>query len=692
MLDSLIKLFSQRPVLCLVFVLILIFAALAIGYAVGINRLMRGRCGKDDRSAYVGKIENLIIDYLNLGVIAYNADSAVYCNNTIRELPGFLGEDKKIPRDINSFLTRYEQDNHLKSNYILNSENDDTVIRANYTVGRKIYEIRILHRVVDGDRLDIVIVDDITQIKDDERRQKDLAANVSHELKTPLTVIRASELFVNSIRPDKMPEYDEIIKWGNRIVANAVRMQDIVQDFLILSMTSSNVPMNIIDIREAAVKAVGSISDYPNRDKVSINIPDEGCYPLVFGNANLVMRVIINMLTNAVKYIDYEGKTAPHEINIEIVEIDDRVAVSVSDNGRGIPGKDIDHLFERFYRVDNSGSRDVGGSGIGLSIAKDVANMHDGTITVVSELGSGSTFTLSLPKAQTVFTNVFEDASTGIVSENQYYRTAADFMAVQVTEAVRSMGYSDVLEAADEMEKTSPGEKTAHDRRLATLLTKLGKERYDELVEELTFVEDDGFDDEFDDEQDTDDVSFDEDIDDIGAAAEDGEIVEISAETAAGEPETDSEEKSGEAQFQPLQPSVRAVPEISSELMTSLESEPESPEEEEIRKQKEEARKLLTTPILPRAVPDRKISPETPETAKKDSNVKETVRIHPNKEKKLYNGISRKSGKKKSTLFEEIKETPAAPEEPEIRSAVRKVLDETSPIVPADQKEEEQSE
>ncbi len=126
--------------------------------------------------------------------------------------------------------------------------------------------------------------------------------------------------------------------------------------------------------------------------------------------------------------------------------------------------------------------------------------------------------------------------------------------------------------------------------------------------------------------------------------------------------------------------------------MTSLESEPESPEEEEIRKQKEEARKLLTTPILPRAVPDRKISPETPETAKKDSNVKETVRIHPNKEKKLYNGISRKSGKKKSTLFEEIKETPAAPEEPEIRSAVRKVLDETSPIVPADQKEEEQSE
>ena len=262
-------------------------------------------------------------------------------------------------------------------------------------------------------------------------------------------------------------------------------------------------------------------------------------------------------------------------------------------------------------------------------------------------------------------------------------------MAVQVTEAVRSMGYSDVLEAADEMEKTSPGEKTAHDRRLATLLTKLGKERYDELVEELTFVEDDGFDDEFDDEQDTDDVSFDEDIDDIGAAAEDGEI---SAETAAGEPETDSEEKSGEAPLQPSQPSVRAVPEISSELMTSLESEPESPEEEEIRKQKEEARKLLTTPILPRAVPDRKISPETPETAKKDSNVKETVRIHPNKEKKLYNGISRKSGKKKSTLFEEIKETPAAPEEPEIRSAVRKVLDETSPIVPADQKEEEQSE
>ena len=179
-------------------------------------------------------------------------------------MEGFL-EGSPIPATMDEFLDKFEQGNHLKSDYLLNIDNTDSAIRVNYNSGNKIFEIKILHKIYENTRLDIVIVDDITQIKDDERRQKDLAANVSHELKTPLTVIRASELFINNITPDNMPSYEQIKTWGTRVVTNAVRMQDIVQDFLTLSMCQDKVPMTIVDIGQIIGRAVSSVAEYPGR-------------------------------------------------------------------------------------------------------------------------------------------------------------------------------------------------------------------------------------------------------------------------------------------------------------------------------------------------------------------------------------------------------------------------------------------
>ena len=624
MLLSVRTIISENIALALVAVGILILISLFVGYLIG-NVLLRKRVDSVVRELeHAGLIKGSIIDNVNLGVIAYGADGALYSNQTVYELPGFLGKSGSIPRDINAFLEAYDQDNHLKSGYLLNAENDDNIIRANYCVGRKIYEIKVLRRALGSDMLDIVIVDDITQIKDDERRQKDLAANVSHELKTPLTVIRASEFFVNNITPDNVPTYDEIKKWGNRIVSNAVRMQDIVQDFLILSMCSANVPMSILDLGDIVNKAVNNITDYPGRDRVHINLPAPDAYPLVYGNPNLVMRVIINLLTNSVKYIDYEGKMQPHVINISIAPIDDRVAVQVEDNGRGIPEDSIDHLFERFYRVDNSGARDVGGSGIGLAIAKEVADMHGGTINVVSNLGQGATFTFVLPSAQNVFKSVYDDAVAGVVSDNQYYLGAADFMGLQTVEAVRSMGYDDVTEEADAFENCVSGDKEAHDKALTGLLTKIGKDRYRELVEEMTML-----DDEFYDE---DDEDFDEEAEGIEAEDETSEAT--------------------------------ATPEVTVD-----------PEAEQAALQKEEARKILTQTILPR-------SPMYKNEEKIPDESKEIIRIHPNTPRKMYNS---KSGKKKTSLFEGFTVRRQKSEEPARKSAVRQVLDEAGPIVtPAD--------
>ena len=629
MFESLGLFVQEHLALCLAFSGIMFFSAMGIGYLVGNNTLNR-KVDSDindliKRLRYDGQIRSSIIDNVNLGVIAYDSEGLVYNNSTLLELSEFIGGDGTIPRDIHAFLDRYEKDNHLKSNYLLNVDNDDSVIRANYIADRKIYEIKILHRSVEDTRLDIVIVDDITQVKDDERRQKDLAANVSHELKTPLTVIRASEFFVSNITPTNMPSYEELIKWGNRIIANAVRMQDIVQDFLILSMCSQSVPMTITDVGEAINRAVNNLSDYPGRDKVEIKVPEKMYFPLVYGNLNLIMRVIINLLTNGVKYIDYDGKTEPNTIEISVVEIGDRIGIEVKDNGRGIPAKDIDHLFERFFRVDNSGSRDVGGSGIGLSIAKDVADMHDGTISVSSNMGQGSAFTLVLPQAAGVFESIYDDAATGVISDNPYYRSAAEFMALQAAEAVRSLGYDDAAEAVEKYETTPYKDKDLHDKSMTELLVKMGKERYMDLVDELTYIEPDfEYEEEFDDLEDEDQV----------------------AETV---------------------PQVRQTPEISRDLMNELEQEGDKSEQE-----KEEARKILTQPILPRVIPKTE-----PNSVRSEEKSKESVTIHPKTEKKRYNNNGVSLGGKKPKKKE--KKTDKK-DEPEIQSAVRKVLEESVPL------------
>ena len=658
----------------LVVLLIVVVASLGLGYMVGINQFNKKIDSDIDevikRLKYEGAVSASIIDNVGLGVIAYDRNGVVYSNHTLDSLAEFLPNSsdgkslKYIPKTVDEFLNRYDRNNHLKSNYLLNLESNDTIIRANYMTDHRIYEIKMIHRFFDENRIDIVIVDDITQIKDDERRQKDLAANVSHELKTPLTVIRASEFFVNNITPEKMPSYEEITKWGNRIVANAVRMQDIVQDFLILSMCSQVVPMTIIDLGEVITKAVNNLSDYPNRDKVNIKVPENMYYPLLFGNANLVMRIIINLLTNAIKYINYEGKTAANEISIEVESIGDRIGIMITDNGRGIPAQDIDHLFERFYRVDNSGSHDVGGSGIGLAIAKDVADMHDGTISVTSEIGNGSTFTLVLPQAAGVFKNVYDDAGTGIVSDNQYYRNAAEFMAIQAVEAVRSMGYDDAEGEASAFENIKEGEKTAHDKAVAALFTKLGEERYTDLVDELTYIEpemDEVFDDEGFDDEEAEDLIDDLEIDDE-------EIAETEESEEPSEPES-------------------AEDDVGSEI---------DEEEEEIKKQKEEARKLLTQPILPRAAQVNTTAHEpvriTPEKQGKDEISKERVMIHPNNDGKMYNSSGKKGSRKKSGLFDNLtKPKQEAPEEKERQSAVRQVLDTATPIQPSKKQNEGES-
>jgi len=679
----------QNPVVIVVLGLILVLLGMLLGYLIGNTTLQSKVSGNMDNLERDKLIQKAVLDTVGLGIAVYDSKGALFCNETIFRLPDFLKGG--LPKTLNNFLETFDNGNQLKSNYILSLENGVNLIRVNYINNRRIYEIKIIRRPAQPDskffgneELNIVIVDDITQIKDDERRQKDLAANVSHELKTPLTSIKSSVFSIRKACQDgKGPTLDELITWSGRIEENTVRMQDIVNDFLVLSQCSHTSRMEIFDIRDAVSAAYSNIQDYPGANNVIFTLPDEGVYPLLYGNSKLIVRTIVNLLTNAIKYINFDKKTVPNQVHISIALIDDRVAVQVDDNGRGIPAKDIDHLFERFYRVDNSGNREVGGSGIGLAIAKEIADMHDGVISVTSTFGQGATFILSLPTGKTVFDAAYSDAKAGIISDKPLHRAAAYFLGLQECEAVRSLGYTDLVSLVEEYEIIPEPEVAARDKALAKLLSSFGDDRFEELKDELLYVED------FDDVEDGPVTGLESEsarettIPDNSALPPMAEQLTVPLEKIIPEvPAMDAVEATyeQEPEIQPVQqirPVVQADPNTMIQPAPAVTEmppvqpviDPEAMAREEARLQaKEEARKLLTQPVVQISAEQRK----TVSQINRESREKRV--IHPIDAQKRYN--SKRANSKDGAG---AKETPSDKSDVAVKSSLKKILDESDP-------------
>lgn len=681
----------QNPVILLVLALILILLGVIAGYLIGNTTLRSAVSGNIDNLERDKHIQKAVLDTVGLGIAVYDSKGALFCNETIFRLPDFLKGG--LPKTLNNFLETFDNGNQLKSNYILSLENGVNLIRVNYIINRRIYEIKIIRRPAQKDskffgneELNIVIVDDITQIKDDERRQKDLAANVSHELKTPLTSIKSSVFSIRrSCQDGNEPSREELITWSGRIEENTVRMQDIVNDFLVLSQCSHTSRMEIFDIRDAVSAAYSNIQDYPGANNVIFTLPEDGVYPLLYGNSKLIIRTIVNLLTNAIKYINFEGKTAPNQVHISISVIDDRVAVQVDDNGRGIPAKDIDHLFERFYRVDNSGNREVGGSGIGLAIAKEIADMHDGVISVTSTFGQGATFIFSLPTGKTVFDAAYSDAKAGIISDKPLHRAAAYFLGLQECEAVRSLGYKDLDSVVDEYELIPEPEVAARDKALAKLLSSFGDERFEELKEELLYVED------FDDEMDgpvtglESEIAKETTIEEAPAAAAMPPMSEQlsiplekiipqeqipAVEAVQAVIEEPQEQTIRDAQIHPVQPATQQQAYEEEQYQAPQMPDAEAIALEEARLQaKEEARKLLTQPVVQISAEQRK----TVSQINRESREKRV--IHPIDVQKRYNNKSAVTGDGADASGDSRQ----AKGDVAVKSSLKKILDESEP-------------
>lgn len=238
----------------------------------------------------------------------------------------------------------------------------------------------------------IVVLSDITEQHRLDSMRQEFVANVSHELRTPLTSIKTYlEALVD--HPDESPELRE--RFLNVIGSETERMVRMVEDLLILSRNeASRQEYKLISISEVIKEIVKAVEVQAANKSLKVNVQLSKNLPMVMGDQDQLHRLFLNIVNNAIKY------TVEGSVTITALSRSNYLAVSVRDTGIGIPNDALGRIFERFYRVDKARSRkDGGGTGLGMSIAKQIAEAHNGTINITSKEGQGTEVSVTLPIA-----------------------------------------------------------------------------------------------------------------------------------------------------------------------------------------------------------------------------------------------------------------------------------------------------
>ena len=247
---------------------------------------------------------------------------------------------------------------------------------------------------LDGEGGVIAVIHDITEQRrlDDARRE--FVANVSHELRTPLTNIRSyTETLLDAAGDIPIDTEKQFL---GVISSESERMARIVTDLLTLSkldygrMELRMTRFSLSDLLQKVANAM-RLTVQDNGHEMIVDAP--GTLPSIVGDRERIEQVVVNILSNAVKYTPSGG----HIRLSAFVPAENRVRITVEDDGVGIPAADVPRLFERFYRVDKARSRAAGGTGLGLAIAKEIVEQHEGKIALASEYGKGTTVTITLP-------------------------------------------------------------------------------------------------------------------------------------------------------------------------------------------------------------------------------------------------------------------------------------------------------
>lgn len=319
-----------------------------------------------------------VINHMEDGVVAIDSSgNIIHFNPKAAELLSVLEEEKDDT--VGSLLSLY--------NTRVIDENTGTGKKIT-SYGDKVVEINFASFIDENSEGPgvVFVIHDVTESEKLELMRQEFVANVSHELKTPLTSIMS---YTETILAGNVDDPDIRTQFLQVVNSEAARMSRLVKDLLELSSYDSeriNLNYEFNDMKillESAILKVNVTAQNKNQN-IEMKFDKESNY-VIKCDYDKIEQVVLNVLTNSIKYTDDGGL-----IKVDLIEENKKVIISVRDNGMGIPEKDLGRIFERFYRVDKARSRELGGSGLGLSIAKKIINAHDGNISIESEVGYGT--------------------------------------------------------------------------------------------------------------------------------------------------------------------------------------------------------------------------------------------------------------------------------------------------------------
>jgi two-component system phosphate regulon sensor histidine kinase PhoR len=243
----------------------------------------------------------------------------------------------------------------------------------------------------------IVSLEDISHIREAEQMRIDFVANVSHELRSPLTSLSG---FIETLQGPAKDDPAAQERFLTLMAGDAQRMSRLIGDLLSLSKlqaTERLAPSESVDIASILHRVTASLEPLTKREKTSISLTISQDLPPIIGDADELIQVFQNLIENGVKY-------SAQDTMVEVIAERDpshknQLRISVRDHGEGLDPAHIPRLTERFYRVDKGRSRDMGGTGLGLAIVKHILIHHRAYLHIDSTVGEGSTFSVFLPIA-----------------------------------------------------------------------------------------------------------------------------------------------------------------------------------------------------------------------------------------------------------------------------------------------------
>lgn len=258
-------------------------------------------------------------------------------------------------------------------------------------LGERFYHIYMNRSEYAGSYGIIILLIDATQSVNSEKIRHDFSANVTHELKTPLTTIKGfGEMLENKI----ITNTEEVSRYGGIIYRESERLLQLINDIIRLSEIEENVKeFETVNLKRISDDVVEILSHKASQHEVTIINEAEDIS--IIANSGYMSELLINLIDNAIKYNVKGGF-----VRLKITDNGSYATIFVEDNGIGIPKESQDRIFERFYRVDKSRSKQTGGTGLGLSIVKHIVTYHNGSIKLMSDIGKGTKIIIALPKLQ----------------------------------------------------------------------------------------------------------------------------------------------------------------------------------------------------------------------------------------------------------------------------------------------------